>query len=352
MTYVPNPHSTSPGDDDLHLPGREDLAYLDEVLDRIFPDGREGLSEEAVCVEVLRFVSSELELKGNSGSATKILREGYAICGGMSHVFRVLCRRLGLPARYIGAFYLRPLMGSHAISEVHYDGAWHLFDPTFGLLYYSGEQYDGKGKVASFHEMVLEPERWTPLKVVERPWTGTYDDAVRDFGVVPAEADYLKDVYGTSILELYTKYLNETFPIAYGARDPVSYPVEADLRERDHLSIGEVDGGSRDVIMQALNGSAYSGGHYLGGSTPPGYHTWSIKVPGRCRVALTYHSVGDDPDELMLVPLKGIRLVSRLREESRTTFQLQVIDPEAIASITCPSGSITVDAMEARRSKE
>ncbi len=352
VAYVDEAHNTPPGDGDLHVSEREDLAYLDEVLGRIFPDGRDGLSEEAVCIEILRYTSSALELKGNSGSATKILREGYAICGGMSHVFRILCRRVGIPARYIGAFYLRPLMGSHAISEVHYDGAWHLFDPTFGLLFYSGERYDQAGRSASFHELALDPEKWTPLKVVARPWTGTYDQDVRAFGIVPAETDYLKEVYGTSILELYTKYLNESFPIAYGARDAVSFPVDANLREVDQLRIGEADGGSRDVVLQALNGGVYAGSHYLGGSTPPGYHTWSVKVPGRCQVTLTYHGVGDDPAELTLVALKGVRLMARQREERRTTFRLQVIDAEALVSVYCPSGGFIVDAMEARLHRE
>ena len=50
---------------------------------------------------------------------------------------------VGLPSRYIGAFNLRPIMGSHAISEVYYGGKWHLLDPTFGIFFYSKTQYDG-----------------------------------------------------------------------------------------------------------------------------------------------------------------------------------------------------------------
>ena len=75
---------------------------------------------------------------------------------------------------------------------------------------------------------------------------------------------------GTPILDLYRKYAAETFPIAFGHRDPVSYPVDADLREQVEMWVGEVDENSRDVLTKVSNGSVYVGSHYLGGSYPPG----------------------------------------------------------------------------------
>ena len=343
------PFRTMPGPEDLKISSDEDKAFLEEVLRSIFPEGTEGLTAEQKGIAILRYASSALELKNNGGSATKIIREGYAICGGLSHVHRVLCRMVGLPSRYIGAFNLRPIMGSHAISEVYYEGEWHLLDPTFGLFFYSKKEYDGTGEIASFYDLVMAPGRWTAFKVVERPWIGRYDDTVRAYGVAVVEADYLKDVYRTPILDLYWKYAAETFPIAYGHRDPVSYPVDADLSEQEEMRVGEVDGNSGDVLRMVTNGSAYVGGHYLGGSYPPGFHTWSIRTPGPCRLRIEYFSTQDNPPGLKPSPLKAARIVSVHTEGRRVVLDLQAIGPEVIVSVYCPEGTFAVDAIRAVR---
>ena len=343
------PFRTMPGPEDLKISSDEDKEFLEEVLRSIFPEGTEGLTDEQKGIAILRYASSALKLKNNGGSATKIIREGYAICGGLSHVHRVLCRMVGLPSRYIGAFNLRPIMGSHAISEVYYEGKWHLLDPTFGLFFYSKEQYDGTGEIVSFYDLVMAPDQWTAFKVVERPWIGRYDDTVRAYGVAAAEADYLKDVYRTSILELYGKYAAETFPIAYGHRDPVSYPVDADLREREEMRVGEVDGNNSDVLRLVTNGSDYVGGHYLGGSYPPGFHTWSIRTPGPCRLRIEYFSTQDNPPGLKPSPLKAARIVSVHTEGRRVVIDLQAIGPEVIVAVHCPEGTFAVDAIRAER---
>ncbi len=343
------PFRAMPGPEDLKISSEEDEGFLEEVLRGIFPEGTEGLTDEQKGIAILRYASSALELKNNGGSATKIIREGYAICGGLSHVHRVLCRMVGLPSRYIGAFNLRPIMGSHAISEVYYGGKWHLLDPTFGLFFYSKKQYDGTGEIASFHDLVMAPDQWTAFKVVDRPWIGRYDDAVRAYGVAAAEEDYLKDVYRTSILELYGKYAAEAFPIAYGHRDPVSYPVDADLTEGEEMRVGEVDGNSVDVLRMVTNGSAYVGGHYLGGSYPPGFHTWSIRTPGPCRLRIEYFSTQDNPPGLKPSPLKAARIVSVHTGGRRVAIDLQAIGPEVIVSVYCPEGTFAVDAVRAVR---
>lgn len=349
IRYFNASHAIPPTPAELHIPEEEDQAFLDGVLRDIFPKGTAGLSDEAKAIAIMQYISSALELKSNGGSTTKILKDGYAICGGMSHAFRILCRKMGIPSRYIGAFNLRPLMGSHAIAEVFYNNQWHLMDPTFGMFYYSRPAYDGEGHIPSFHDIVLNPEQWHPVKVVEKPWVGTYGAEIRAFKPVPAGPDYLKDVYGTSIVDQYLKYATETFPIAYGNADPVSFPVDADLRTESEFRVGEADGDSRDVVLQALNGTTYVGGHYLGGSFPPGFHTWSLKTPGRSRVRITYASTADNPPLLRFVPLKDVRLSGYETEGKQIAFDLLILGPEAIFSIYCPEGTLVVDAIKAVR---
>ena len=187
------------------------------------------------------------------------------------------------------------------------------------------------------------------MKVAERPWVGRYDNAIRSYGVTPADSGFLKDVYGTGIVDLYRKYADETFPVAYGSKDLISFPVDADLRESDHLVVGAPDGDSRDVVLQAPNGETYVGGHYLGGSFPPGFHTWSVKTPGRSHLKVTYHHVGDDPPDLTIVCLKALHLAAQHSTGKLTAFELQTMGPEAIFSIYCPTGTYIVDAMKILR---
>ncbi len=343
LPYNHAAYDRPPTEEDLSIPREEDLAFLDSVLKTIFPEGMQGLTDEQKSIEVLRYVSSALLLKSNGGSATKVLREGYAICGGMSHAFRILCRRAGVPSRYIGAFYLRPIMGSHAISEVFCGGKWRLLDPTFGIFFYSGDAYDGKGEIASFHDMIADPAGWTPMKVVSRPWGGKYDRTLRV--VQKVEPDYLKDFYGAPITDLYRKYLRETFPVAYGSDDLVSFPVDADLRMSKDLWFGGIDSSSTDVVLLALNGTQNVGGHYLGGSFPHGLHTWSIQAPENAVLTVEYYSADAKPAELKCVSLKGLHLLSYGYEGKKAAFTFRMIGTEGILAVTCPAGSYTVDAM-------
>lgn len=345
LPYNHAAHDRPPTKEDLSIPKDEDGAFLDGVLRTIFPEGTQGLTDEQKGIEILRYASSALLLKNNGGSATKIIRDGYAICGGMSHVFRILCRKAGIPSRYVGAFYLRPIMGSHAISEVFCGGKWRLLDPTFGIFFYSGDPYDGKGAIASFHDLIADPAGWTPMKVVSRPWGGKYDETLRAFGVQKIETDYLKDFYGAPITDLYRKYLRETFPVSYGADDLASFPADADLRTEKDLWFGGVDGSSTDVVLLALNGTRYVGGHYLGGSTPPGLHTWSIRAPENAVLTVEYYSVDEKPPELKFIPLKAAHLLSYSYEGKRATFSFRMVGAEGIFAITCPTGAYSVDAM-------
>ena len=346
------PYRAPAGTVDLEIPDDEEHAFLEGIIEDIFPRGHKGFFTEEKAIEILRYTSSALELKNNGGSATKILREGYAICGGLSHVFRILCRKVGIPSRYVGAFYLRPLMGSHAISEVYYGGRWHLLDPTFGLFFYSKDRYDKKGRIASFHDLTIDHHSWHAFKVVDKPWSGTYNEQTRSYGIMPAEPDYLAEVYNSSIIELYRKYVETTFPVAYGSNDRVSFPVDADVREGGDFRVGELDGESRDVVMQALNGSTYVGSHYVGGSFPPGFHTWSIKAAVGTRLTLSYFAVGEGSPKLTMQPLKGVRSNGADYTEMGTTFGLLVIDDEAIVSIHCPTGTFIVDAMKLEKASE
>ena len=129
----------------------------------------------------------------------------------------------------------------------------------------------------------------------------------------------------------------------------MSYPVDADLREGEEFRVGGVDGDAGDVLRMVTNGTGYVGGHYLGGNYPPGFHTWSIRTPGPCRLRIEYFSAQDDPPGLKPSPLKAARIVSVQKEERRVVINLLAIGTEVIVAVYCPVGAFAVDAFRAAR---
>lgn len=341
--------SPLPTEADLALDPADDQKFLRSILDTIFPDGTTGLAEEQISIEILRYVSTSLRLEGNSGTATKILKEGHAICGGMSISFQTLVRMTGLPARYIGIFGVVN-QGSHALAEVYYDGQWHLFDPTYGLFFYSEPDYNQTGHIASFAEVLATATEGLYLfKAIDQPWLGQYDPNIRSFGIVKAEEDYLADFYGYPFIQAYREMYTETFPVAYVNHQILSFPVEADFSTVDTFSVGGLDQDDRDIIdaTAELETSGKTGSYYLGGNPLEEIHTWFIKAPAAGWVRLTYYSTEAEPPALLLFPLKAVHVVNSVQEGNKAEFLLHISDPEASLQLWSHKGRFRIDAIQA-----
>lgn len=50
-----------------------------------------------------------------------------ALCSQQSYLLLTLAEKAGIPSRHVG------LVG-HVVMEAWYDGAWHMYDPTFGIV--------------------------------------------------------------------------------------------------------------------------------------------------------------------------------------------------------------------------
>lgn len=340
--------SRLPIENDLLIDKAEDRNYLQSILDTIFPDGTAGLSEEEISVEILRYISSALYLKSNTGNASKILHEGYAECGGLSVSFQALVRLTGIPARKVGLYGV-DWQGAHSLVEVYYDGQWHLYDPSFGMFLYSKPEYNETGRIASLDDLVTSSASgWYFFKVVEQPWAG-YDESVRSFGIVRAEKDYLDEVYGYAFLDQYRQMFTTVFPVAYDDNQIISFPVIADLTDDGKFSVGVVDQSSSDIIdATAAQETAGKTGTYLllGENCCQYVHTWFIKAPSPGFVRVTYYSTGNLSPVLMLFPLKGIYIVSASQDEKKAEFLLRVSDSESAVQFWSSNGSFWVDAIQ------
>jgi len=338
---------------DAIIPKDEDLTVLDETLKRIFPQGWSGLSDEDKCIELARFVTNSLKLDPNSGTASKAIKDGYSLCGGMARVFIMLARRLDIPARQCSAFYL-PSLSNHVVAESYYNGRWHLFDPTFGLFFYSNAEYDRQGNIVSMHDFMNDPNRPAPFKLTEKPWRGRYDEKSREFGIVKAEDDYMAFKYDQSIIDIYRKEMAQSFPVAYGI-ELVSYPVDAKLTDRAEQWFGQLDGSYDDLSLfnekfTSKYESRYFGNNYLGEAATASCHTWLIKAAPGNIISIEYYSTEARPPLLTLAPMRAARVLESRVEDRKVTFTIRVDDPEAIVSVYCPTGTFMIDAMHIYKS--
>lgn len=343
IRYLDSNGGGAPEKTDWVVAGDEDEAFLGEILDNVL-GGEGNLSDEAKSIRILKYVSSSLIQKANDGSATKIIHEGFAMCGGKSHTFVMLCRESGLASRYVGSMYM-PELSSHAISEVFYGGKWHLFDPTFGMFFYSNPDYDNAGYVISFHDLVSNPYGWTPFKVVSKPGTGRYDESAKAFAITKVGRDELAEKDEASV-HSYRTDMDEAYPIAYGGDDMVSYPVDANLIENASQWFGKVDDKNSELATYAVR---FSGSHYVGNGMPPAFHTWVVKAAGDTTVSIEYYSMSPNPPKLRLVPLRAARLVESKYDGEKETFTIYINDSEAVFSVYCPDASFDVDAMHIYR---
>ncbi len=338
--------SPLPTEADLALDPAEDQAFLQSILDTLFPEDMSGLTEEQIVIEIQRYVSTSLRLENNSGTATKILTEGYAICGGMNISFQALVRKAGIPAHYIGMFGV--IYQSHVLTEIYYDGQWHLYDPTYGLFFYSEPEYNHAGHILSFAEVLsTAPSDWYLFKVVDQPWVGYYDQTFRSFGVVRAEEQYLTDHYRYPFMEAYRKMFTQAFPIAYEDHQIISFPVEADFSAGDTFSIGTIDTSTQDVAASMADTFGRTGSSYMGGSPLEEVHTWFLKAPFVGYVRIIYISTAPDPPHLLLFPLKAVNVLESVQEGNRAEFLLRIGDPEASLQFWASEGVFWVDAVQA-----
>lgn len=210
-----NPPARIPNDRDLYISPSEDMVFLEETLGKIFPDGTEKLSAEDKAIDVLRFVVIEIENINNLGTATKVLKDGYAVCGGKAVVFQTLLKKLGIPARQVELFNT-PDSG-HTLVEAYYEKGWHIFDASYGVFVYSAPTYDKNGKVIDMYELSKNREMGYLQGVTDTPWTGQYSLDSKLYGVKSL------GINNQTLNDLWRREIKPAYPIIYGQKNLYKY---------------------------------------------------------------------------------------------------------------------------------
>ena len=283
--------SMADGGDDLAryqaLTSMDDPKYLNTVLQKIFADGTPE-STEGKAIRIVSYVAQTTRMKFTATpSGTVVLQQGFGFCNGMALAFVSLCRQAGLPAR-INALHNIGWMEAHNMAEVHYDGAWHCFYPTYGTIFYTGETYPGEGRIVSLRELMSSPGAFRCIQFVPNLWAGAYTPGAVAKPLDPS-ANYGN--WSFTLAEFYDHAIRTAFPVIYDAEQTASYPIEIDLRAQDEVWIGEKNGDLMDMLgKQAGKYPRYHGVPYLGQvRLGNAFHllTLNVREPGRYRV--TYH---------------------------------------------------------------
>jgi Transglutaminase-like superfamily len=71
--------------------------------------------------------------------AQETIQQRRGVCGERAYAMLYLLEQKSIPCRYVGIFGLSAFgvdcYASHATVEVFYDGAWHWYDPTYGVWF-------------------------------------------------------------------------------------------------------------------------------------------------------------------------------------------------------------------------
>ncbi|HNR32892.1 MAG TPA: transglutaminase domain-containing protein [Candidatus Hydrogenedentes bacterium] len=326
----------------------EDTAAIDGALAAIFPEG--ATRDEAGVLRILSYAAQAIRLEATTTPlGSEVLKQGHAYCNGIAIAFVALCRRAGLPAR-VNAFHNLEWMEGHNAAEVHYDGAWRFFDPTYGAFYYSTAAYDGAGRVLGLRELAANAGPRHGFQVTRRLWEGDFDGRV-DVEPIDPEARY--GDYPFTLVAFHERLFRSAFPIIHSDDAASSYPLDVDLRDTDSVWIGARDGAIMDQLGKAeggrrprFHGTPVIGKTRLG--TAFQTVTMEVREPGRYR--LTYHvAPGGRHDRMAAVELKSVTVIGARVEKDAWILECYVQASPAVLVVVNRYYFAAIDAVHVER---
>lgn len=179
----------------------------------------------------------------------KILEQRRGQCGSSSFVFQGLVKRLDLKTRSVGLFCI-PRQNGHVAAEVWYAGAWHFFDPSFGVFFSSNGKVDGQ--VASFADVeafpaLVESNLFYPVSRGRLGWNYPPMEKKRLDELYAKKQPAYEATWGD-----YKLFLSNTCGgTPYGAGRRIELPYRLSLSAGQH-HLGEIDGSAEDINMHGL----------------------------------------------------------------------------------------------------
>ena len=135
-------------------------------------NGMQDLTDHEKIMVFMQYIS-EWYVGLDNGQHYLALGSYIESCGGYSNVLAALAATQGLDARIVN-LHNYPKNNGHTVCEIYYDGAWHIYDPTYGAFYTSTPENKVSPTVLSYEELsagagnasnitcvVIDPDRLT-----------------------------------------------------------------------------------------------------------------------------------------------------------------------------------------------
>jgi hypothetical protein len=131
----------------------ENNDYYSNLFERLTRD----LSSNHQKIDAInKFVATRHNPKENAwsfNSAREIVERGAPHCSNLAFALAVICAAGGYPSRTIHTSDDAQYTNTHVATEVYYDDAWHLYDPTYGISF-----VNENGTVAGYKDLRLNPQ--------------------------------------------------------------------------------------------------------------------------------------------------------------------------------------------------
>lgn len=182
---------------------------------RLFEKLTEGKASSAEKIDALNiFVAAKLnfdESTAEFSSPRQMLERGSKFCGPLAIAMATLAQAGGYPARVLHLRNAGANSNFHAVVEVYYDQAWHLYDATYGIKF-----LNDAGMVASYEQLrhqshLITPEIVKALIPKARrsafAWTPDPSNSLYVFLVEPREFEgietWMPDIYASGMHHLF-----------------------------------------------------------------------------------------------------------------------------------------------------
>ncbi|HEO72281.1 MAG TPA: hypothetical protein ENN80_13555 [Candidatus Hydrogenedentes bacterium] len=345
-------------DPDLYrdLPEQEDTDVLDCALDAIFGEAPPSADEEKA-LQILAYVPQVFGTQWSDaryGSQYLTERGGY--CTGMAVAFVALCRRANLPARVVSMHNFELARG-HSAAETYYEGAWHFYEPTYAMVFYTKPAYDHTGVIPSFRSLLTDKSLLdNGLRIPVPLWNENY---VKPVDAIPEPLDpSFRDAPDRPPLrESYTHKFLRSFPCVGSDEMAASYPIDIDFRETSDIWLGEVDQDDMDQFGEITEGRLprFCGIRAIGKSRfHTAFATFFVRAPrpGRCRLSIHFLHADRKHDDLGVLELRDVVLIGIESREGVWTADLYLQDAESAFIVANRSGNAYIDAIHAVFSAE
>ncbi|MBI4748855.1 MAG: transglutaminase domain-containing protein [Acidobacteria bacterium] len=201
--------------------GRNSISQLkydvenDGYYRRLFEKLTEGKASSAEKIDALNiFVAAKLnfdESTAEFSSPRQMLERGSKFCGPLAIAMATLAQAGGYPARVLHLRNAGATSNFHAVVEVYYDQAWHVYDATYGIKF-----LNDTGSVASYEQLrhqshLITPEIVKALIPKARrsafAWTPDPSNSLYVFLVEPREFEgieiWMPDIYASGMHHLF-----------------------------------------------------------------------------------------------------------------------------------------------------